>query len=168
MYAAHASYSACGLGAEETDLLVELARAQSDSVAGAKISGGGSGGTVVFLVRAEDEERVAQTVADEYARRTETRPASSGERRRGHSPPRYGRFKGQRLPGVSTLRAVANERTIFYVLPRSGEYYIEKVRGLHVAMRDLLLRHLREQEQDTQERRCPVSPMCAAAIPSTP
>ncbi len=74
MYAAHASYSACGLGAEETDLLVELARAQSGSVAGAKISGGGSGGTVVFLVRAEDEERVAQTVADEYARRTGNTP----------------------------------------------------------------------------------------------
>ena len=36
------------------------------------------------------------------------------------------------------------------MLPRPADYYIEKVRDLHVAMRDLLLRHLREQEQDTQ------------------
>lgn len=74
MYAAHVSYSACGLGAPETDLLVDLARAHGGAVAGAKISGGGSGGTVVVLVRADEEERVAQTVADEYARQTGNAP----------------------------------------------------------------------------------------------
>jgi L-arabinokinase len=74
MYAAHASYSACGLGAPETDLLVDLARSQRDNVAGARITGGGSGGAVALLVRAETEERVAQAVADEYARRSGSTP----------------------------------------------------------------------------------------------
>lgn len=33
------------------------------------------------------------------------------------------------------------------LLPRSADYYIEKVRALHVALRDHLLRHLHAQEQ---------------------
>ncbi len=74
MYSAHESYSACGLGAAETDLLVELARAQGPAVAGARITGGGSGGTVGVLCRADDEERVAQTIADEYETRTGRAP----------------------------------------------------------------------------------------------
>jgi galactokinase len=50
MFASHASYSACGLGCKETDFLVELARqAEPRGVHGAKITGGGSGGTVVML-----------------------------------------------------------------------------------------------------------------------
>jgi len=52
MYAAHASYSACGLGHESADFLVEQARARraaGGQVFGAKITGGGSGGTVVLL-----------------------------------------------------------------------------------------------------------------------
>jgi L-arabinokinase len=74
MLAAHASYSACGLGSADTDLLVELARAQTKSVVGARITGGGSGGTVGVLCRANDEARVAQTVADEYEKRTGRAP----------------------------------------------------------------------------------------------
>jgi L-arabinokinase len=75
MYAAHASYGACGLGAPETDVLVEVARTTQDAaVAGARITGGGSGGTVAFLVRADAEERVAEAVAAEYARRTGQTP----------------------------------------------------------------------------------------------
>lgn len=69
MYGAHASYSACGLGAEETDLLVALAKAQ-EGVAGAKITGGGSGGTVCILCRAEVEDIVASEVARQYTERT--------------------------------------------------------------------------------------------------
>ena len=53
MYASHASYSACGLGSDGTDLLVDLARAAgaADGIYGAKITGGGSGGTVAILAR---------------------------------------------------------------------------------------------------------------------
>jgi galactokinase len=54
MYASHASYSACGLGADGTDRLVELCRAAGPAagIHGAKITGGGSGGTVAVLAAA--------------------------------------------------------------------------------------------------------------------
>lgn len=53
MYQSHASYSACGLGAAATDRLVELVRAAGPEAGlyGAKITGGGSGGTVAILAR---------------------------------------------------------------------------------------------------------------------
>jgi len=72
MRASHASYSACGLGAAETDLLVELAcdGPGAPHVAGAKITGGGSGGTVCLLCTAGDEDRVVDAVTAEYHRRT--------------------------------------------------------------------------------------------------
>jgi L-arabinokinase len=75
MRAAHDSYTACGLGAAETDRLVEIAVERGGpSVAGAKITGGGSGGTVAVLCRADDEERVAETIADAYAAETGRTP----------------------------------------------------------------------------------------------
>jgi L-arabinokinase len=87
MRAAHESYTACGLGTPETDLLVTLLREHGgDSVAGARVTGGGSGGTVATLVRADAEERVAQTVAGEYARRTGDTPRLI----RGSSPGAFG------------------------------------------------------------------------------
>src|SRR4051812_5747963 len=48
MYESHASYSACGLGSSGTDRLVALARAAGSArgIHGAKITGGGGGGTV--------------------------------------------------------------------------------------------------------------------------
>ncbi|NJM08100.1 GHMP kinase [Candidatus Gracilibacteria bacterium] len=47
MRLSHASYSACGLGSAGTDTLVTLATAHiADGIYGAKITGGGSGGTV--------------------------------------------------------------------------------------------------------------------------
>ncbi|HXI28398.1 MAG TPA: galactokinase family protein, partial [Vicinamibacterales bacterium] len=51
MYESHASYSACGLGSDGTDRLVSLARAAGPArgIHGAKITGGGSGGTVALL-----------------------------------------------------------------------------------------------------------------------
>jgi len=51
MYESHASYSACGLGSEGTDRLVALARdaGPARGIHGAKITGGGSGGTVAIL-----------------------------------------------------------------------------------------------------------------------
>jgi len=52
----------------EIDLLVELARAQPD-VLGARLTGGGFGGSVVLLVRAGSSRRVAARVAAAYAAR---------------------------------------------------------------------------------------------------
>jgi L-arabinokinase len=52
MFASHASYSACGLGSEATDWIVDQVRERRDAGAalcGAKITGGGSGGTVAIL-----------------------------------------------------------------------------------------------------------------------
>src|SRR4029453_459589 len=48
MYQSHASYSACGLGSSETDLLVRLVKetGPKNGLFGARITGGGSGGTV--------------------------------------------------------------------------------------------------------------------------
>jgi L-arabinokinase len=51
MYQSHASYGACGLGSRETDRIVSLVRQAGASAGlyGAKITGGGSGGTVAVL-----------------------------------------------------------------------------------------------------------------------
>lgn len=75
MYASHAGYSACGLDSEGTDLLVELVRqAGSDAgLHGAKITGGGSGGTVAVLARRGREASI-QAVARAYAGQTGRKP----------------------------------------------------------------------------------------------
>ncbi len=66
MYDSHASYSACGLGSDGTDRLVAMVReaGPSNGLYGAKITGGGSGGTVAIMARAE-----AGAVVAEIARR---------------------------------------------------------------------------------------------------
>jgi L-arabinokinase len=71
MYQSHGSYSACGLGSDGTDLLVALAReaGPAQGIYGAKITGGGSGGTVAILARRDAGERVAG-IGREYERRT--------------------------------------------------------------------------------------------------
>lgn len=68
MYESHASYSACGLGSTGTDLLVELVRSAGADrgLFGAKITGGGSGGTVAVLGNRDAEDTVAD-VADSFA-----------------------------------------------------------------------------------------------------
>ncbi|HYJ45562.1 MAG TPA: hypothetical protein VEV81_03040, partial [Pyrinomonadaceae bacterium] len=68
MYQSHASYSACGLGSRGTDLLVELVRAEGPArgLYGAKITGGGSGGTVAVLGRRDAARSIAE-VARRYA-----------------------------------------------------------------------------------------------------
>jgi galactokinase len=66
MYLSHGSYSLCGLGSSGTDRLVALARAESGSIWGAKITGGGSGGTVAVLARA-DAAPVVESIAHRYA-----------------------------------------------------------------------------------------------------
>jgi galactokinase len=52
LFQSHQSYSDCGLGSEPTDLLARLVRASAGAeLYGARITGGGSGGTVAILGR---------------------------------------------------------------------------------------------------------------------
>ncbi len=71
MYESHASYSACGLGSGGTDRLVSLARAAGSArgIYGAKITGGGSGGTVAILGEASAGDMV-RAIAHDYAAET--------------------------------------------------------------------------------------------------
>jgi galactokinase len=68
MYESHASYSACGLGSAGTDKLVALARdaGPAHGIYGAKITGGGSGGTVAVLADAAAGDTV-RALARHYA-----------------------------------------------------------------------------------------------------
>jgi galactokinase len=67
--------SACGLGSAATDELVRLVResGSNSGLYGAKITGGGSGGTVAVLARASSQQGV-QEIAARYARNTGRRP----------------------------------------------------------------------------------------------
>ena len=69
MYASHASYSACGLGSDGTDRLVALVREAGprEGFFGAKITGGGSGGTVAVLAE-RGRQRAVSLLADRYGR----------------------------------------------------------------------------------------------------
>ena len=72
MYQSHASYTRCGLGSSGTDRLVALIQAEAPRAPrfwGAKITGGGSGGTVALLGDADAGARVA-AIAEVYARET--------------------------------------------------------------------------------------------------
>jgi len=75
MYQSHASYTACGLGSKGTDLLVELVREAGsvNGLYGARITGGGSGGTVAVLGRSDAVEAI-KLVAERYATMTGHRP----------------------------------------------------------------------------------------------
>lgn len=72
MLESHASYSRCGLGSLPTDLLVELVvdeGRRSGDLFGAKITGGGSGGTVCVLGRAGARgEAAVLRVVERYKR----------------------------------------------------------------------------------------------------
>ena len=71
MRASHESYSACGLGSDGTDRLVELVRERGAEAGlfGAKITGGGSGGTVAILAAA-DAEATVRAIAERYSAET--------------------------------------------------------------------------------------------------
>lgn len=80
MNQSHESYSACGLGSEGTDLLVELVKksgaeggGSGGGLYGAKITGGGSGGTVAILGARGAGDSV-KTVAENYLKATGLRP----------------------------------------------------------------------------------------------
>jgi galactokinase len=71
MYRSHASYSACGLGSHGTDLIVSFVRTEgpSNGLYGARITGGGSGGTVAILAR-RDAKQAIKRVARAYREAT--------------------------------------------------------------------------------------------------
>lgn len=75
MYQSHASYSACNLGSGGTDRLIKLVRqaGPKQGLYGAKITGGGSGGTVAVLGRQEAGTAI-QAIADQYAQQTGYQP----------------------------------------------------------------------------------------------
>jgi L-arabinokinase len=80
MIQSHFSYDhRCNLGSTETDLLVSLLRERcaSKGILGAKITGGGAGGTVAVLAdrrRNNNVEATLQTVMHEYSQRTGYEP----------------------------------------------------------------------------------------------
>ena len=76
MCASHWSYSwNCNMGCRETDLIVRLVRERGpeQGLYGAKITGGGSGGTVAILADSAAEDRVKE-VAEEYEKQTGNEP----------------------------------------------------------------------------------------------
>lgn len=71
MYQSHYSYDhRCRLGSEETDMLVRLAREHGPDagIYGAKITGGGAGGTVAILADRQANPAVADVVSSIAAR----------------------------------------------------------------------------------------------------
>lgn len=71
MYLSHASYTACGLGSDGTDRLVELVweKGYHRGLFGARITGGGSGGSVAVLASSAAADAVRE-IADQYAHET--------------------------------------------------------------------------------------------------
>ncbi len=65
MYQSHHAYTQCGLGSPATDRLVELARDEGtmQGIYGAKVTGGGAGGTVAILARGEAQAAIDRMVA---------------------------------------------------------------------------------------------------------
>jgi galactokinase len=68
MYQSHHGYTECGLGCEATDLLVELVREAgvASGLFGAKVTGGGAGGTVAVL-GLKDARTAFDRVVSRYA-----------------------------------------------------------------------------------------------------
>ncbi|HKP68173.1 MAG TPA: hypothetical protein VJV05_02740 [Pyrinomonadaceae bacterium] len=64
MFASHAGYTACGLTETRTDRIVELVREMRDKgLFGARITGGGSGGTVVVLASRGNRHAIDELIA---------------------------------------------------------------------------------------------------------
>jgi L-arabinokinase len=74
MFRSHASYSACGLGSDGTDRLVDLVieAGPAQGLFGAKITGGGSGGTVAVL-GTEAARSAVHHIARQYEQETGVR-----------------------------------------------------------------------------------------------
>jgi L-arabinokinase len=68
MFQSHESYNNCGLGNEMTDKIVSMARktGRENEIYGAKITGGGSGGTVCLMVYGEKGLESANQIFEEF------------------------------------------------------------------------------------------------------
>jgi len=73
MYQSHYSYTECGLGNEATDLVVDLVRREGNGLYGAKVTGGGAGGTVAILGR-RDAREAFERVVQRYAEMRRIQP----------------------------------------------------------------------------------------------
>jgi len=74
MFESHQSYSDCGLGSEATDFLANLVRETVDEgLYGARITGGGSGGTVAVLGRAGAKSAI-ENITRRFNERTGYQP----------------------------------------------------------------------------------------------
>ena len=74
MFQSHASYAACGLTEFGTDRIVNLVRENwATGVFGARITGGGSGGTVAILARKNSGETISK-IAGQYGNETGRKP----------------------------------------------------------------------------------------------
>lgn len=93
MFESHSSYSACGLGCPGTDELVKAVcnAGPQKGVYGAKITGGGSGGTVCVLCVGEQGVQTVKEIAIRYAEDRQIEPylftgSSDGARWTGAKP----------------------------------------------------------------------------------
>lgn len=67
MVQSHQSYTACGLGTAKTDQLVKMALEKRDQgIFGAKITGGGSGGTVCFMAVGNEGISAVKEIHEHY------------------------------------------------------------------------------------------------------
>ena len=74
MFQSHESYSQCGLGSDGTDQIVELVKGLSGGdLYGAKITGGGSGGTVAILGRRGSNDEI-KAIVSSYREKTGYQP----------------------------------------------------------------------------------------------
>ncbi|MEP6787199.1 MAG: galactokinase family protein [Acidobacteriota bacterium] len=74
MFQSHASYAACGLTESGTDRLIELVREnRTKGVCGARITGGGSGGTVAIVARRNSRDAISK-IAAQYGHETGREP----------------------------------------------------------------------------------------------
>jgi len=70
MFLSHLSYSRCGLGHPRTNELVEMVRENlGNGVFGAKITGGGSGGTVCVLSYGEEGKQTVKEIHRKYGQK---------------------------------------------------------------------------------------------------
>ncbi len=80
MYQSHVSYSACGLGSQDTDLIVDYVRQAGfqSGLYGAKITGGGGGGTVAILAQQGMRKQIDR-IATQYEQETGHRAIVLGQ-----------------------------------------------------------------------------------------
>jgi len=68
MMQSHESYSAVGLGNKFTDKIVDMVRDHANSVYGARVSGGGNGGTVCILSYGKEGKNSVKEIYGRYKR----------------------------------------------------------------------------------------------------